>query len=86
MSIIKGLSKVGASYSIILDKVLMQLLNMTPETKVEIRTDGKSLTITPLTSQKAYKKVSPKVRKAFETSIKKNHETYKKLAERDSLS
>lgn len=86
MSIIKGLSKVGASYSIILDKVLMQLLNMTPETKVEIRTDGKSLTITPVSSQKVYKKLNPKVRKAFEASINKNHAIYKKLAERDSLS
>lgn len=43
----KTLSKHGNSYALVLEKSLMELLHITPETPLEISTDGKSLTIVP---------------------------------------
>ena len=81
MPIIKGLSKIGSSYSIILDKALMQLLDLTPESKVEIRTNGTSMIITPIAPDKEYQVLDPSLKDAFEHSLQKYSETYKKLAE-----
>lgn len=44
----KNLTRNGNSYALTLDKPLMELLNMTAETPVEIRTDGQSLLMTPV--------------------------------------
>ncbi len=43
----KTLSKHGNSYALVLEKSLLELLHITPETPLEISTDGKSLTIVP---------------------------------------
>ena len=43
----KTLSRHGNSYALVLERSLMELLNITPETPLEVTTDGKSLTITP---------------------------------------
>ncbi|MBK8793302.1 MAG: AbrB/MazE/SpoVT family DNA-binding domain-containing protein [Holophaga sp.] len=43
----KTLSKHGNSYALVLEKSLMELLHITPETPLEISTDGQSLTIVP---------------------------------------
>lgn len=48
MTMVKKLTKLGTSHSIIIDKSIMQLLSITPDTPLEVRTDGKSLIITPL--------------------------------------
>jgi antitoxin MazE len=49
MSLIKKLTKQGNSYSLILDRVLIDLLGIDPATPLEISTtDGKSLLITPI--------------------------------------
>ncbi len=45
----KTLSRHGNSYALVLERSLMELLHITPETPLEIQTDGKSLTITPQT-------------------------------------
>ena len=45
---IKNLVKHGNSYALVIDRPVMELLNITPDTPLEISTsDGKSLTIAP---------------------------------------
>ena len=43
----KTVSRHGNSYALVLERSLMDLLHITPETPLEVTTDGKSLTITP---------------------------------------
>jgi len=42
---IKTLTKHGNSYALIIDRAILDLLKITPETPLELTTDGKSLTI-----------------------------------------
>jgi antitoxin component of MazEF toxin-antitoxin module len=44
---IKTLNKVGNSYAMIIDKPILELLNINPDTPLEIMTDGESLLIRP---------------------------------------
>ncbi len=44
----KNLTRNGNSYALTLDKPLMELLHMSPETPVEIRTNGQSFLVTPV--------------------------------------
>ena len=45
---VKKLTKHGNSYALVIDKPVMALLKMTPETPVEVVTDGRSLVISPV--------------------------------------
>ena len=51
----KTLNKVGNSYALILDKPLLQLLQITPETKIAIHTDGKRILLDPQREFVGYK-------------------------------
>ncbi len=42
---IKTLTKHGNSYALVIDKPILELLKFTPDSPLEIRTDGKVLTI-----------------------------------------
>lgn len=42
---IKMLTKHGNSYALIIDKPILELLNFEPDAPLEVRTDGKVLTI-----------------------------------------
>jgi antitoxin component of MazEF toxin-antitoxin module len=44
----KNLTRNGNSYALTLDKPLLELLHMSPETPVEIRTNGQSFLVTPV--------------------------------------
>jgi antitoxin MazE len=44
---IKTLAKHGNSYAIVIDKPIMDLLNIAPDTQLEMVTDGRSLVLTP---------------------------------------
>ena len=44
---IKTLSKHGNSHALVIDKALLELLRIEPDTPLEITTDGRSLIITP---------------------------------------
>lgn len=79
MAMVKTLSKVGSSYSLIIDKALLQILDIEPDTPLEIKTNGKSLIITPI--DKAELKASPDVQRAFKASMEQYGEVYKKLSE-----
>ncbi|TGK41165.1 AbrB/MazE/SpoVT family DNA-binding domain-containing protein [Leptospira andrefontaineae] len=69
---IKKLIQHGNSSALIIEKPILELLSITSETSLDIKTDGKSLIITPLD-------------KRLETSLskinKKHSKTLKRLAE-----
>ncbi len=44
---IRNLKRHGNGYALVVDKSVMELLGLTPETPLEIRTDGKSIIVTP---------------------------------------
>jgi antitoxin component of MazEF toxin-antitoxin module len=44
---IKTLTKHGNSYALVIDKPILDLLNITPETPLAISTDGKALLVAP---------------------------------------
>jgi len=48
----KTLTKHGNSYALIIDKPILELLHVTPETPFEIVTDGDSLVLTPVRDAK----------------------------------
>lgn len=74
---LKTLTKHGNSYALIIDRAILELLKITPETPLEISTDGKTLTIAPA--------VDPKRRARFDAALDKTNRRYgralKKLAE-----
>lgn len=43
----KTLSRHGNSYALVFERSIMELLHITPDTQLDITTDGTSLTITP---------------------------------------
>ena len=45
---VKNLTKHGNSFALIIDRPIMELLHIGPDTPLSIETDGKSLTIRPL--------------------------------------
>lgn len=73
---VKTLTKHGNSYALVIEKPIMDLLHIQPDTQLEISTDGKSLVIRPVDTarQEKFQKVMDKT---FETY----HEAFKKLAE-----
>ena len=44
---IKRLSKHGNSHALVIDKALLELLKIEPDTPLELTTDGRSLIVTP---------------------------------------
>ena len=56
---IKKLSKYGNSFAIIIDKPILELLNITYNTSLKIKTDGEKIIIEPVKKtmlEKLYKK------------------------------
>ena len=45
---IKNLTRHGNSYALVIDKPILELLRVTPETPFEIVTDGRSLVLSPV--------------------------------------
>ena len=45
---IKTLTKHGNSYALVIDKPILELLRVQPDTPIEVRTDGRSLVLAPL--------------------------------------
>ena len=45
---VKTLSKHGNSYALVIDKPVMELLKISPETPLEITTDGQVLVLSPV--------------------------------------
>ena len=74
---LKTLTKHGNSYALIIDRAILDLLNISPETPLEVSTDGRTLTIAPA--------AEPKRRARIDAALEKTNRRYgralKKLAE-----
>ena len=71
---IKKLIKHGNSYALIIDKPIMELLHLTPETPLELTTHEGTLIVTPLppdSRQAKLTKVMDEVNKQFGPAFKK---------------
>jgi len=55
---LKKLAKYGNSTTLVIDKAILELLNMNETSIVKLQTDGKSLIITPVKSMKEGQKIS----------------------------
>ena len=67
----KNFTKHGNSYALIIDKPIMDLLGMRPDTTVEFTTNGTALTITPVRD--------PKRRKSIEDSLERANKRFGKV-------
>lgn len=74
---IKHLTKHGNSYALVIDRAVMELINIEPETPLNITTDGEALIVAPIRDAKR--------KKAFEQALAEGNKRYgrmlKKLAE-----
>jgi antitoxin component of MazEF toxin-antitoxin module len=66
---LKKLAKYGNSTTLVIDKAILELLNMDESSVVKLQTDGKSLIITPISSTEK-KRVSYGSEEAFQAAVK----------------
>jgi antitoxin component of MazEF toxin-antitoxin module len=69
---IKTLVRHGNSYALVIDRPILDLLKIDPESPLEVSTDGKSINVAPIESSSrqatvraARKKINAKYKKAF---------------------
>lgn len=74
---VKTLTKHGNSLALVIDKPVLELLNIEPETPLEISTDGRALVIEPVRDAKH----KGKVRRAIDRTNRKYGRALKNLAE-----
>ena len=72
---IKTLSAVGNSLGLIIERPILELLNITKDTKLEVRTDGDALIIRPIRKEKY-----ERVREATHRLMDKHDKLLDKLA------
>jgi antitoxin component of MazEF toxin-antitoxin module len=75
--LIKTLTKHGNSLALILDKPILELLDIEPDTPLSITTDGKSLRVSPIRDEERLEKLM-KIRSSVNG---KYVDTFRKLAE-----
>ena len=74
---VKTLTKHGNSYALVIDKPILEMLQITPETPLELATNGDTLVIRPVRDKKRQKKLD----KTLEEINRKYGRALKKLAE-----
>ena len=74
---IKTLTKHGNSYALVIEKPVMELLDISPDTPVEINTDGKVLIISPVRDRERRRKFE----KTLKAANRKFGRALKRLAE-----
>jgi antitoxin component of MazEF toxin-antitoxin module len=74
---IKTLTKHGNSYALVIDKPILELLKISPESPLQISTDGKVLTISPASDASREGRVARSLSKLNE----KHGKALKRLAE-----
>lgn len=81
MAIRKNFTKVGNSAALVIDRNIMDLLNMDSHTPVEITlgTDGASLILRPVRDEEANDR---RIEAARKESLKRHSGAFKKLADR----
>jgi antitoxin component of MazEF toxin-antitoxin module len=79
---IKTLTKHGNSLALILDKPILDLLGIEPETPISISTDGKSLILSPIQEASTQATEREKKLTGIRARVNKKYEkTFKKLAD-----
>ena len=73
---IKKLTKHGNSMALIIDKAILKVLKISENTPLELTTDGKSLSISPITDKKRL----AKFKSALNNANKKYGKALKKMA------
>ena len=79
MGMVKRLAKTGTSYSVIIDRTIMKLLHISPETELDLSIEGESLVITPIKKTKESRQTQ--LDQIMAESFEQYGEVYKKLAE-----
>lgn len=74
---VKTLTKHGNSYALVIDKPILELLNIRPDSPLEVSTDGRVLMISPAPDQARAKRV----KKALGAVNRRYSRALKKLAE-----
>lgn len=74
---VKTLTKHGNSYALVIDKPVLDLLKITPDTPLAITTDGQTLVLTPVRESKRREKFV----KALEQTNRKFGRALRKLGE-----
>jgi len=75
--VIKTLTKHGNSWALIIDRPVLDLLNIDPETPLKIRTDGQTLIVAP--AEQTERK--QKIRAALEKTNQRYGKALKRLAQ-----
>ncbi len=73
---VKTLSAIGNSLGLIIERPILDLLNISRDTKLEVRTDGEALIIRPVREDHR-----ERVRQATERIMDQHDETLRKLVE-----
>jgi antitoxin component of MazEF toxin-antitoxin module len=74
VSVAKRLQAIGNSAGIIIDKPILDLLGITAETELELKTDGERLIITPVRDR------AQRIAKVQARVVRKHQRTFQKLA------
>ena len=78
---IKTLTKHGNSYALIIDKPILELLKINPDTPLEVSTDGVSLLITPSNAKASAKaEHDARFKEALASINKRYGKTFRRLA------
>ncbi|MBT3279122.1 MAG: AbrB/MazE/SpoVT family DNA-binding domain-containing protein [Phycisphaerales bacterium] len=71
---VKTLTKHGNSYALIIDKPILEMLHISPDTPLEISTDGNALMVSPARKPARQKKISAsldKINRKFSDDLKR---------------
>jgi antitoxin component of MazEF toxin-antitoxin module len=71
---VKTLTRHGNSFAVVIDKPILDLLGITPQTPLSIVTDGTSLVISPVVNANSEAK--------FQAAIAKGHKRYGRVFKR----
>jgi len=79
---IKRFSKHGNSLAVLIDKPILELLNIDEHTHIKIKTDGVNIIIEPVRVQSAVNTISenPKVQELYTELVDKYNSVLKKLS------
>jgi antitoxin component of MazEF toxin-antitoxin module len=76
----KNLSAIGNSLGIVIEKPILELLNITRDTELEVTTDGSRLIIEPVRTEEKGSRQG-RVRAATKRVMKSHDRTLRRLAE-----
>ena len=71
---VKTLTRHGNSLALVIDKPILDLLNINGNTRLNVTTDGQSLVVSPLVDEREEEK--------FRAALKKAHKKYGRMLKR----